>query len=56
MDALFLYKKVCSLCFMIIRGNLLLISMLCSCCFIGWFELLYKYFICSNFALKILIY
>lgn len=56
MDALFLYKKVCSLCFMIICGNLLLISMLCSCCFIGWFELLYKYFICSNFALKILIY
>lgn len=50
MDALFLYKKVCSLCFMVICGNLLLISMLCLCSFIGWFKILCKCLICCTFA------
>lgn len=55
MDALFLYKKVCSLCFMVICENLLLISMLCLCSFIGWFELLRNFLNCCNFAAILLV-
>lgn len=50
LDTLFLYKKVCSLCFMVICENLLLISMLCLCSFIGWFKILRKCLICCTFA------
>lgn len=55
MDALFLYKKVCSLCFMVICEKLLLISMLCLCSFIGWFELLRNFLNCCNFAAILLV-